>query len=105
MDIAEGDPEWAALGAIPIVGDSVQAGRRVVKEATPIVSKAAKDLGPTLAELHDEFYNAASNTYNYVSDVLKRHNIDASALKNRKYTGKVQETAPTEMFAKEKNAT
>lgn len=101
LDIAEGDPGWATLGAIPIVGDSVQAGRRVVKEAAPIVSKASKELGPTLTELHDEFYNAANDTYRYVSDILKRYSVSADALKNKKRADKIQETVPTGMFTKE----
>jgi hypothetical protein len=47
LDIAEGNPEWAAVGALPVVGDAVQAVRRVVKEATPIAKSAVNAISLT----------------------------------------------------------
>lgn len=55
--------------------------------------------GPTLSELQDEFYNAADDTYKYVTDAIQNNRAKADALKNTRYT-KVQETVPTEMFTR-----
>lgn len=47
IDMAEGNPGWAAVGAIPLVGDAVQVGRRVVKDVGNVVDvlQAADNLG------------------------------------------------------------
>lgn len=82
LDVAEGSPGWAAIGAFPILGDSAQAARRVVKEAAPTVTKT---LGPTLREIKDTFYNSAKGAQEYVANVIAKHKANMGKISNKNF--------------------
>lgn len=61
LDIAEGSPGWAAVGALPVVGDAVQAARRIIKETAPVVKSAVNAI--SLTPKQKSFWSGATKGF------------------------------------------